>query len=206
MASHVAEEEAWKCPKHPSKSRRNGVCATCLRERLGSLCPVCANVRPCGCVSNTTSASSSSSSSFSFFHNGGDFSHASEEPSFRRSRSVAIPFLRSASRRISTPSFLRKIATKKTKESCEFDHGGNNNGENIDRNDRIRDLARVVTRSRSVSTGTSKAAVAPGVQRSDLISSPAKWKLWHFPSPMKVFRSSKTTKFMVQDRSPLHRG
>ncbi|XP_073033047.1 uncharacterized protein [Primulina eburnea] len=197
MACHVAEEEAWKCPKHPSKSRSNGVCPSCLRDRLGSLCPVCANVRPCGCVSNTTSSSSSSSSSsFSFFNNGVDLSNASNfseaEPSFRRSRSVAIPFLRSDSRRISTPWFLRKISTKK---SYELDHAGSDY-ENIDRNNRIRYL-KVVTRSRSVSSGTSKAVIAPGVQRSDLTSSPAKWKLWHFPSPMKVFRSSKTSKVIV---------
>ncbi|KZV37273.1 hypothetical protein F511_14677 [Dorcoceras hygrometricum] len=191
MACHVAEEEAWRCPKHPSKSRRTGVCPTCLRERLGSLCPVCANVRPCGCVSNATSSSSSASSSFSFFTNGGDVSRASNlsetEPSFRRSRSVAIPFLRAASHRISTPSFLRRIATKMTKERYEIDR---QNDEDTDSNRRVKDLARVVTRSRSVST----AAVAPGVRRSDLSSSPAKWKLWHFPSPMKVFRSSKTSK------------
>ncbi|XP_048319391.1 uncharacterized protein LOC125418817 [Ziziphus jujuba] len=117
MALYVDEEEIWKCPKHPSRRRRCGICHVCLRERLATLCPECANVRPCGCCSTatTTSSSSSSSSSFSLFSRFSSSSAAGDgagvgsvgrvsnliesEPSFRRSRSVAaIPFLRSRSR------------------------------------------------------------------------------------------------------------
>ncbi|KAL3497806.1 hypothetical protein ACH5RR_040538 [Cinchona calisaya] len=101
MAVYI-DEEVWKCPKHPSKRSRNGICPTCLRDRLITLCPECANVRPCGCCPTTSSSSSSSSSStsFSFFSSasssrrGGRVSDLIDrEPAFRRSRSVGIPFL-----------------------------------------------------------------------------------------------------------------
>lgn len=101
MAAYMDEEEVFKCPKHPSKRRRNGICPTCLRDRLITLCPDCANVRPCACCPATTSSSSSSSSSsFSFFSSasssrrGGRVSDLlDKEPGFRRSRSVGVPFL-----------------------------------------------------------------------------------------------------------------
>lgn len=77
MAYSYVEEEAWKCPKHPSKKRRTttGVCSICLRDRLSKLCPHCANVRPCS--SNCAAGKIS----------GG-------EPAFCRSKSVGIPFLK----------------------------------------------------------------------------------------------------------------
>ncbi|CAN4128152.1 unnamed protein product [Withania somnifera] len=109
MAFYLDEEEVWKCPKHPSKRRRNGLCPVCLKDRLVVLCPDCANERPCACYA---SATSSSSSSFSLFSspsgrsNGGGgcdgvcsvakvSNRIDSEPAFRRSRSVRIPFLRS---------------------------------------------------------------------------------------------------------------
>ncbi|KAK4422949.1 hypothetical protein Salat_1877500 [Sesamum alatum] len=211
MACYVEEEEVWKCPTHPTKRRRNGICPICLRDRLVSLCPDCANVRPCGCVASSASSSSSSSSSFGRVSNLMD-----GEPSFRRSRSLAIPFLRmrnSTERtpnngRTKTPSLLSILKRGKTKaneqakemnKETAIDAGGND--ENFDSHNRIEDFARMVTRSRSVSTGTN--AMASGLQRVDVNSSPAKAKFWHFPSPMKAFRSSKTPKVPVQDRSPL---
>ncbi|KAI3453399.1 hypothetical protein Pfo_010062 [Paulownia fortunei] len=213
MACYVEEEEVWKCPKHPSKRRRNGICPTCLRDRLVSLCPDCAKVRPCACVVSTGSSSSSSSSSFGRVTNLID-----GEPSFRRSRSVAIPFLRSRNGeqtpnngRVKTPSFLSVLKRSKTKRSEQTKENneevvvnGSTNDENFDSHDRIEDFARMVTRSRSVSAGTT--AMASGFRRATVNPSPAKGKFWHFPSPMKVFRSSKTPKVVVQDRSPLHRG
>ncbi|XP_073120720.1 uncharacterized protein [Henckelia pumila] len=195
----IEEEEAWKCPKHPSKKQRSGVCPACLRHRLGILCPNCANSRPCPCPCPCPSPAGSSSSS-SFFSDG--------EPSLRRSRSVAIPFIRSGSLRSKSPSFvsvLKRSGTKKTKEKEEFsDHHSNMiNIDIIDDNSesksRIEDFSRMITRSRSVSTTTA----ATVFRRTEVGSSPAKWKWWNFPSPMKVFRSAKV---MVQDRSPLHRG
>ncbi|KAM2691299.1 hypothetical protein EV2_005715 [Malus domestica] len=84
-AVYVDEEEVWKCAKHPSKHRKNGICLVCLRERLVILCPDCANVRPCGCCATTSSSSSSSSCSR---FPGGDGVRVSKilesEPSFQR--------------------------------------------------------------------------------------------------------------------------
>lgn len=121
---YVDEDEVWKCPLHPTRRRRSGVCSTCLKERLNSLCPDCANLRPCGCPcaasSNSSSSSSSNSSSFArFFSSSGDasvgrVSNLTEaEPSMRRSRSVAVSSLfRSRSR------FVRDIVGgEKTEES-----------------------------------------------------------------------------------------
>ncbi|GFP94967.1 hypothetical protein PHJA_001641100 [Phtheirospermum japonicum] len=199
MACYV-EEEVWKCPKHPSKRRRNGICPVCLRDRLVGLCPHCANVRPCACVVSTSS-SSSSSSSFSRVIDG--------EPSFHRSRSVAIPFLRSRNSEQAaskTPSFLSILKMSKTKRCDQAAERGEGFVDeiNFESHNRIEDFARMITRSRSVSVGTT--AMTSGFRRSKDNSSPAKGKFWHFPSPMTVFRSSKTPKVIVQDRSPLHRG
>ncbi|XP_059307062.1 uncharacterized protein LOC132058720 [Lycium ferocissimum] len=105
MAYYYIEEEAWKCPKHPSKNkRRTGVCSICLRDRLSKLCPNCANVRPsCTCTNVHTcsgctnvrpcsncagAAASATSSSSSSKINGGD------ETALCRSKSVGIPVLR----------------------------------------------------------------------------------------------------------------
>ncbi|XP_009804866.1 uncharacterized protein [Nicotiana sylvestris] len=115
MAFYLDEEEVWRCPKHPSKRRRNGVCPVCLKDRLIILCPDCANVRPCACYASASSSSSSASSSFSLFSSSsgrsggggagggcegiGSVARVSKliesEPAFQRSRSVGIPFLRS---------------------------------------------------------------------------------------------------------------
>ncbi|EYU44077.1 hypothetical protein ABFS82_05G072000 [Erythranthe guttata] len=200
MACYVEEEEVWKCPKHPSKRRRNGICPTCLRDRLVTLCPDCHNPRPCACAA----ASTTSSSSF-----GG-------EPSFRRSRSVAIPFLRSRNgephnSRVRTPSsfmsILKRSTTKRSggggEPAPEKTEPASANDENFNSNNRIEDFARMVTRSRSVSAGT---AMTSGFRLEESNSSPAKGKFWNFPSPMKAFRSSRTPKVVIQDRSPLHRG
>ncbi|KAL0409334.1 UNVERIFIED_CONTAM: hypothetical protein Sradi_1867800 [Sesamum radiatum] len=215
MACYVEEEEVWKCPTHPTKRRRNGICPTCLRDRLVTLCPDCAHARPCGCVASTESSSSSSSSSFGRVSNLID-----GEPSFRRSRSLAIPFLRTRNSTERTPnngrtktpssflSVLKRGKTKPNEQAKEMNKetavSAGSNDENFDSHNRIEDFARMVTRSRSVSTGT--AGMASGLRRVDVNSSPAKAKFWHFPSPMKAFRSSKTPKIPVQDRSPLPRG
>lgn len=215
MVFYVEEEEVWKCSKHPSKRRRSGICPTCLHDRLGSLCPDCHHPRPCPCV--TASAESSSSSSSSSF---GRVSNLIDgEPSFRRSRSVVVPFLRprnpdrtSNSGRFSTPSFLSVLKRSKTKraeppkeESAVVINSGGDDV-NFESNNRIEDFVGLVTRSRSVSVGT-KSSMASGIfRRADVSSSPAKGRFWHFPSPLKAFRSSKAPKVGVQDRSPLHRG
>ncbi|XP_074326907.1 uncharacterized protein LOC141664851 [Apium graveolens] len=98
---YMDEEEIWKCTTHPSKRRRTGICPSCLRDRLNTLCPNCAHVRPCECcplaaAATMSSSTSSSSSSFSLFSSSS--TSTSGEPSMRRSRSLAIPFLRSRSK------------------------------------------------------------------------------------------------------------
>ncbi|KAL1568901.1 hypothetical protein AAHA92_00448 [Salvia divinorum] len=201
MAVYVEEEEVWKCPKHPSKRRRSGICPTCLRDRLGNLCPNCHNARPCPCsAASAESSSSSSSSSFSRVSNLID-----GEPSFRRSRSVAVPFFRhrnadptpkSGSAR--TPSFFSLLKRSKTKKS---EPSVVDEEENLESSDRIEDYVRMVSRSRSVNAGATS-AMASGLfrRRDDAGASPARAKFWHFPSPMKAFRRSKTPKVVVQDR------
>ncbi|CAK9142780.1 unnamed protein product [Ilex paraguariensis] len=230
MALYIDEEEVWKCPKHPSKRRRSGICPICLRERLGSLCPDCANVRPCACCP-TSSSSSSSSSSFSLFSSRGGSSNSGvgdvgkvsklidSEPSFRRSRSLAIPFLRSRSRfagdfvsgegknsppgsRNRASSFWSVFKANKSKRSEEEEDKENSemkSSEVVIDNEYER--ARMMMRSRSVAV-----PVTSGFGSGDFRSSSrTTGKGWHFPSPMKVFRHSKVSK-VVQERSPLYRG
>nr|XP_009609884.1 uncharacterized protein LOC104103670 [Nicotiana tomentosiformis] len=84
MAYYI-EEEVWKCPKHPSKKCRPGVCSICLRNRLSALCPHCVNVRPCSCIIGAGGGCDS-------------------EPVFCRSKSVGIPFIKSRNSNSSDPN------------------------------------------------------------------------------------------------------
>ncbi|RVW50035.1 hypothetical protein CK203_082295 [Vitis vinifera] len=222
MAFYVDEEEVWKCPKHPSKRRRSGICPICLRERLASLCPDCARVRPCACC--TTSSSSSSTLPRFSTGGGGDADSSGvgsvgrvsnlidSEPAFRRSRSVAIPFLRSRSRFVgndledgrppnpsnrSKSSFWSVFKSSKIKKPEETvaeveETKKKEVGEN-------EDLKRMM-RSRSV--GISLFSDSGGGGGGD---SRSKGRGWYFPSPIKAFRQSKASK-IVQERSPLYRG
>ncbi|KAJ8448462.1 hypothetical protein Cgig2_022090 [Carnegiea gigantea] len=210
MAFYAEEEDVWKCPQHPSKRRRSGICAVCLTERLAALCPDCAAVRPCVC-SATRSATSSSSASSSFSINFSDVGSVGRianlidnEPSFRRSRSAAVfSIFRSArfsgdddrnrkdlppapegkSNKYSIMSVFRRQKSSKREEMAEVEN--------------IEELK--LRRSRSVAASITA--------ENEMRSSPAppKGKGWYFPSPMKVFRHSKASK-IVQERSPLHRG
>lgn len=217
MAFYPDEEEVWKCPKHPSKRRRSGICPTCLRERLVGLCPDCANVRPCSCCPTATNSStSSSSSSFSLFSSRDGLKSASgigaidrvsnlidSEPAFRRSRSVAIPFFRSrfAEKDFDDRNQLPPVnrdkssfwsmfkSTKAKKEKEEQDEGVKVNGVEED------ETAARMLRSRSV--GFSLLSHSRSVR--------SKLRSWHIPSPMKAFRQSKTSK-VVNERSPMYRG
>lgn len=218
MAFYLDEEEVWKCPKHPSKRRRTGICPICLRERLGSLCPDCAKVRPCACC--TTSSSSSSSSTLSRISTGGGDSSGvgsvdrvsnliDSEPAFRRSRSVAIPFLRSRSRfggndpedgRPPHPSNRSKSSLWSVFKSPKIKKPEETEAEVQETKKKEagedKDLKRMM-RSRSV--GISLVSDSGGGD------SKSKGRSWYFPSPIKVFRQSKASK-IVQERSPLYRG
>ncbi|XP_076940739.1 uncharacterized protein LOC143610030 [Bidens hawaiensis] len=198
MACYVDEDQVWKCPNHPSsKRRRTGICPSCLRDRLITLCPECANTRPCACTpSDSTSTSSSSSSSFQYSR-AGSLRHAEfgrmsnlieNEPAFRKSRSVSFPFLRSIS-----------------KSKHAFSGGGDQSTLPLPR----------VSRSKISFWSVFKLSKT---KKCDLhydessnkseYSSPASVKRrgWYIPSPMKAFMHSKTTKLHIHERSPMHRG
>lgn len=230
MALYLDEEEVWKCPKHPSKRRKSGICPTCLRDRLVTLCPDCANVRPCSCYPTTSSSSSSSSSSFSRFSVSGNgvgtvgkvYNLIEREPGLRRSRSMAIPFLRSRSRfsggggggdKILDPDSTRDSPAINGSRSARsfwslFKTHKNNRGSEVEQDWEAKkmlaeecdgDVSRkaVMARSRSV-------AVA-AVPTDGEFRPRTKGRGWFFPSPMKVFRQSKVSK-VVQERTPLYRG
>lgn len=209
MALYMEEEEVWKCPKHPSKRRRNGICPVCLKDRLVTLCPDCANVRPCSCcAAAATSSSSSASSSFSLFSSSS--SRGDREPNFQRSRSVGIPFLRSRyalsgsvrwnpaaaeTSKSKTPSFWSILkSSSNSKSRRETEEKENQEFKPNYGDQKIQEFTRMMMRSRSVSVSMTSAS-----------ADAKKGKGWHFPSPMKVFRHSKAAK-VVQDRSPLYRG
>ncbi|AES95851.1 hypothetical protein MtrunA17_Chr5g0411201 [Medicago truncatula] len=231
MALYLDEEEIWKCLKHPSKRRKIGICPVCLRERLAALCPDCANVRPCSCYASTSS-SSSASSSFSRFSVTGDGVGAvgkvnnliDREPPLRRSRSMAIPFLRSRSRFSGAGGDKELVpdrdspAINGSKSARSFwsifkAHKSNSNrGSESERDWEMKKVlteeidgdvsrkAAVMARSRSV------AVTAVSAGDGEFRAAPrSKGKGWFFPSPMKVFRQSKASK-VVQERSPLYRG
>ncbi|KAJ9135031.1 hypothetical protein P3X46_032255 [Hevea brasiliensis] len=226
MALYIDEEEVWKCLKHPSKRRRTGICHVCLRERLSSLCPDCANVRPCACYAVTTS--SSTSSSFSRFSTAsaaesialgigtvGRVSNLIEsEPSFRRSRSLAIPFLRSKPP-IDSDSSIRKESPKTTSPFWSLFKTSSSSGNRSKRGDVERNFAilqqedgkkkkeederrMMMRKSRSMAVGVTSASGVADVKSS-------KAKGWYFPSPIKAFRQSISRGIMVQQRSPLYR-
>lgn len=215
MAFYVDEAEVWKCPKHPSKRRRSGICPVCLRDRLSSLCPECANARPCACCANapTTSSSSSSSSSFSRFSSDGvgavgRVSNLIEsEPAFRRSRSLAIPFLRSRSRFVGGDNEQKEplppSAANKSKASQFWSVFRSQKSKKVETNEEededVRARRTMMMRSRSVAVSvTSDSGSVVGDKR-------AKGRGWYFPSPMKALRQSKIAK-VVQERPPLYRG
>ncbi|KAI6702414.1 hypothetical protein NL676_011550 [Syzygium grande] len=248
---YVDEEEVWKCAKHPTRRRRSGICPKCLRERLDGLCPDCASLRPCSCCASATSSSSSSSSSFSRFFGGdsgggggggaggggggavGKVSNLIDsEPSFRRSRSVAVSFFRSRSKFVRdldadigigvgvgvgdgdgphqrpaesphrTPSFFGLFRRDKSRrpgaEDAERPGGGESDAAAAAAaaEEERRTMMR---KSRSVAVMSNPLPLGGG-------AASAKGRSWHFPSPMKVFRQSKMTKVVGQERSPLYRG
>ncbi|KAL5550969.1 hypothetical protein UlMin_001145 [Ulmus minor] len=214
MAFYTDEEEVWKCLKHPSKRRRSGICPVCLRERLSSLCPDCANVRPCSCCA-TTSSSSSSSGDVAGLGSVGRLSNLIEsEPSFRRSRSLAIPtFLRSRSRfvgdrdsdlglRSEPPTAGGREKTSAIWSVFRFSRSrrgesGIEDSKKVEVEDEDAVMRRtMMMRSRSV---------AVPVPSNSSAGKPPKGRSWYFPSPIKVFRQSRISK-IVQERSPLYRG
>ncbi|KAL2348943.1 hypothetical protein Fmac_002943 [Flemingia macrophylla] len=212
MALYMDEEEVWKCPKHPSKRRRSGICPICLRDRLVTLCPDCANVRPCSCYAATSSSSSSSSSSsLSRFSAAPDTLH--RDPALRRSRSMAIPFLRSRSR-FSAASATSDLDTARDSPALN----GSRSARSFWSMFKSQKPGRCPApeHEKILSDGDDGAGVMPVMARSRSVAVTAvsgdgelrprtKGRGWFFPSPMKAFRHNKVSK-VVQERSPLYRG
>ncbi|KAK0589495.1 hypothetical protein LWI29_015084 [Acer saccharum] len=208
-AFYVDEEEVWKCPKHPSKRYRSGICPTCLRDRLSSLCPDCATVRPCACRAITTSSSSSSSSSFSRFSFSGRENFGAglgsvgrlsnlieSEPAFRRSRSVAVPLVGSKSKLVDEINKNNESRSSRKTATASFWwwlKGGKREGDDVEVEEESQ--RRVMMRkSRSVAVTTSDYGKSKGGTK------------WYFPSPIKAFRHTRLSKVIVQQRSPMYRG
>lgn len=133
------------------------------------------------------------------------------EPSFRRSRSLAVPFLRSRfvdrdtgdgrPPHPSKSSFWSVFKSQKSKKleggEKKLLEGGEKKGDEIDEIDDEAKKTMMMMRSKSV--GISLMSGGGEVRSS------SKGKGWYFPSPIKVFRQSKASK-VVQERSPLCRG
>ncbi|KAJ6705960.1 hypothetical protein OIU79_010591 [Salix purpurea] len=221
MALYVDEEEIWKCPKHPFKRRRTGICHVCLRERLSSLCPDCANPRPCACYATAAFSSSGSSSLSSSSHRlssaagvgsvGRVSNLIDREPAFRRSRSLAVPFLRSK------PSADQNYNSHKTLSSFwslfKGGHGNRSTAEGVDRRHVVilkeedesarkvnedQERRKMMRKSRSV-------AVTSDSRGSDVMRPTSKGGKGWFPSPIKIFKQSFSRGILVNERSFLYR-
>lgn len=200
------EDGYSQCPKHFSKRGfigGGGVCPFCLHERLSSLCPDCAHDLPCSCSSRAavsfSPSSSSSSSSFSLFAGDINFSFSGTgsvgrvasliecEPAFRRSKSMAVPF--EPDTVIGSVSGLESARGRSRKASSFWRMLIGNRGDT---------KPAIMRKSRSVAVaGESRFSPAPTT---------VKGKGWNFPSPIKVFRQSRVSKMIFQQRSPLYRG
>lgn len=199
------EDGCSLCPKHFSKRgfvSGGGVCPFCLHERLSSLCPDCAHVLPCSCSSRAavyfSPSSSSSSSSFSLFA-GDNFSGIGSvgrvasliecEPAFRRSKSMAVP-IKQDTVNDSGSSGLESDGGRSRRTSSFWRLFMGNRGDTKS--------PAIMRKSRSVAVaGETRFSTAPAT---------VKGKGWNFPSPIKVFRQSRVSKMIFQQRSPLYRG
>lgn len=82
------------------------------------------------------------------------------------------------------------------KDGCNLLNGDDD--DRVESNEKIENFARMITRSRSVSVGTTSSGL--------ISSSSAKGNFWRFPSRINAFQRSNNPKVIAQDRSPLHRG
>ncbi|KAK1408356.1 hypothetical protein QVD17_40068 [Tagetes erecta] len=199
MELYIDEEQPWKCHKHPSKRRRTtGICPKCLRDRLLTLCPNCANTLPCNCSPPPLDSSSSSSSSSS-----------DVDPVLRKSRSVAISFLRSRTKHVqidlknNNNALPPKISRSKVNfwsvfvksKKCgdvhdDHDHDDDRTQGELNKIDELiavdDNSMTMMMRSRSVAAG---AGAGAGKRFATASLRP---RGWYFPSPINAFRHSKS--------------
>lgn len=182
MGIYLDEEELWKCSKHPSKRRRTGICPTCLHDRLSTLCPHCAADRPCSCAAASAAASPSA---------------AAAAGGLKRSRSVAIPFLRSRSRFSSGDgefSGLTRSRSAKWFWSMFKPTKSNQNSVEEDDEKIVVEKAEKLMKSRSLAVSGDVAGAGASVD-----GGAKKRRGWNFVSPIKAFRQSNRTSRMFQE-------
>ncbi|WOH11526.1 hypothetical protein DCAR_0831013 [Daucus carota subsp. sativus] len=178
------EEEIWKCKSHPSSINRTGICPTCLRNRLVDLCPNCASLLPCLTCPPPHSSSCHIASSDSLRN------LIDNEPSIKRSTSLVIPILRTSSR-FSSDHKSPASARRAKSIFLSLFRGKKGENEEAKTNKVSDDYAEMMRRSRSVGVKMPVEA--------------ARGRGWSFPSPIKAFRQTKTSR-VVQERSPMHNG
>lgn len=174
------KEEEWKCRSHPFSRHRTGICPLCLRNRLVDLCPNCASLLPCLTCPVPYSSTSTHIVSTASLRNLID-----NEPSFKRSTSLAISILRSTSRF----SDHKSPASARRAKSILFSFFKTNDKSKKSGNEEMKTsiasdddhVNMMMRRSRSVGRG------------------------WFFWSPIKAFQQTKTSKG-VQERLPMHKG
>ncbi|ESQ52132.1 hypothetical protein EUTSA_v10017262mg [Eutrema salsugineum] len=182
-----------KCSRHDLSKRRfvcgGGVCPFCLHERLSSLCPDCAHDLPCSCTPRASVSAGEGDVPFAGIGSVGRVANLIEcEPAFRRSMSMAVPFLWSA----------KPEPVSETGSDLQPGRGRSlwrlfrgNRGVTKPKDDTI------MRKSRSVAVSDAEEV---------LFSPTPVTSKWYFPSPIKVFRQSRVSKMMFQQRSPLYRG
>ncbi|CAA7024832.1 unnamed protein product [Microthlaspi erraticum] len=180
-----------KCSRHDFRFVfGGGVCPFCLHEQLSSLCPDCSRNLPCSCTPRSSVSDSAGEGDVSFTGVGsvGRVDNLIErEPAFRRSRSMAVPFLWPAK-----PETGSDLQPGRVPSLWRLFRGISGEAKTK--------AAAIMRRSRSVAVSDA----------GELLDSPApvtnKGNGWYFPSPIKVFRQSRVSKMMFQQRSPLYRG
>lgn len=182
-----------KCSRHEGRFVCvGGVCPYCLHERLSSLCPDCAHDLPCSCTprASVSSAGGGSEVPFAGIGSVGRVANLIEcEPAFRRSTSIAVPYFWSAK------------PERVLESGSDLQPGGGRWFWRLFRGNKGE------TKTKAATTTIMKKSKSDG---GEVLLSPApvtsKGNGWYFPSPIKVFRQSRVSKMIFQQRSPLYRG
>ncbi|KAG7569228.1 hypothetical protein ISN45_Aa04g019710 [Arabidopsis thaliana x Arabidopsis arenosa] len=177
-----------RCSRHEGRFVCvGGICPYCLHERLSSLCPDCAHDLPCSCTPRASVSSVGGDDvPFAGIGSVGRVANLIEsESAFRRSTSVPYFWSSKPETILETESDLKPGRGRWLWRLFR----GNREETKIK-------AATVMKKSNSVA--------------GEVLFSPApvtsKGNGWYFPSPIKVFRQSRVSKMIFQQRSPLYRG